>query len=660
MASIHDFLVSSLLAVLILVVPAARAVEPAAPLAVYGQLPAMEDVALSPDGSRIAWLKGGDDRRMLVITPMGAPKAGGLLDLGERKVRSIHWADGNTLLLSESTTELPPWGFYGEKREWSFLETYDVEKHELKPVNFRVPDYETFNNYTDTPMIRVVDGLTTVFVRGIYVLHSSETYGNRIRFSKRALPALFKYTVANRAMHLIALGSDPSSRWIIDEAGRIAAEFSYHASERRWDLQVRKDGRMTTVASDAATLDLPRIIGFSADGDSIYVRFVEGDSIVWKPLSLRDGTWGAPLANGAAFDSVFKDRLSGRVLGGSYGVDDDRYAFFDSTVQSHWNTILQAFHGERLRLISHTDDFKKSVVQVFGATHGYSYELIDWDPVHAQVIGDVYQDLASVAAVRTIAYPASDGLQISAQLTLPRDKTEKSLPLIVMAHDGPAQFDSNGFHWWAQSLAAQGYAVLQPNFRGSDLSRSFLQAGYGEWGRKMQSDLSDGVHYLAEQGVIDPTRVCIVGRGYGGYAALAGVTLQTGIYRCSISVAGIADLKKFLQWANSKAGGGDTLTERQWDRFLGISGRGDSALPGISPSQHVSASTVPVLLIHGRDDTVVPYEQSEFMADALKHAGRPVELVTLDKEDHWLSRSPTRLQMLQATVAFLKVNNPPD
>ena len=209
-------------------------------------------------------------------------------------------------------------------------------------------------------------------------------------------------------------------------------------------------------------------------------------------------------------------------------------------------------------------------------------------------------------------------------------------------------------------VVSQGYAVFQPNFRGSDLDRRFREAGYGEWGRKMQSDLSDGVRHLADQGVVDPKRVCIAGRGYGGYAALAGVTVQTGVYRCAISVGGIADLRKFLQWANWKAGGGNTLTERQWDRFLGVTGRGDAALPAISPSQHVSTSTVPVLLIHGRDDTVVPYEQSEVMAKALQHGGRPVEFVTLDKEDHWLSRSPTRLKMLEATVAFLKVNNPPD
>jgi dipeptidyl aminopeptidase/acylaminoacyl peptidase len=125
-------------------------------------------------------------------------------------------------------------------------------------------------------------------------------------------------------------------------------------------------------------------------------------------------------------------------------------------------------------------------------------------------------------------------------------------------------------------------------------------------------------------------------------------------------VAGISDLKRMLKWVDTNAGGADNLRQRYWDRFMGVSGPGDPALQAISPIQHVSAVAGPVLLIHGRDDTVVPFEQSEVMADALKREGKSVEFVTLKHEDHWLSRSATRLQMLEATVAFLKANNPPD
>jgi dipeptidyl aminopeptidase/acylaminoacyl peptidase len=225
-----------------------------------------------------------------------------------------------------------------------------------------------------------------------------------------------------------------------------------------------------------------------------------------------------------------------------------------------------------------------------------------------------------------------------------------------LPHGGPAAADTLDFDWWSQALAAQGYAVLQPNFRGSTLNSNFLEAGFGEWGRKMQTDLSDGVRYLAHQGIIDPKRVCIVGGSYGGYAALAGITIESGVYRCAVSVAGISDLRRFRKRTLGSYG----LSQRYWDRFLGVADQNDPALTAISPIEHVAAVTVPVLLIHGRDDTVVPYEQSDVMLSALKRAGKPVTLVTMNHEDHWLSRSETRLQMLQATVDFLKANNPPN
>ena len=236
----------------------------------------------------------------------------------------------------------------------------------------------------------------------------------------------------------------------------------------------------------------------------------------------------------------------------------------------------------------------------------------------------------------------------------------KNLPLVVLPHGGPAARATADFDWWSQALADQGYAVLRPNYRGSALPMRFLAAGFGEWGRKMQTDLSDGVRYLVREGIADPARVCIAGASYGGYAALAGVTLDPGIYRCAVSIAGPSDLKRMLKWVSDKHVDRDNVELRYWDRFMGVTGPGDPALEKISPVKHIDAVNVPVLLIHGRDDTVVPFEQSEVMFDALRHAKKDVEFVQLKHEDHWLSRSETRLQMLQTSVAFLRAHNPPD
>jgi dipeptidyl aminopeptidase/acylaminoacyl peptidase len=201
--------------------------------------------------------------------------------------------------------------------------------------------------------------------------------------------------------------------------------------------------------------------------------------------------------------------------------------------------------------------------------------------------------------------------------------------------------------------------VLRPNYRGSTVTESFLEAGYGQWGRKMQTDLSDGVRYLVKEGIADAAKVCIVGASYGGYAALAGVTLDPTVYRCAVSVAGLSDLPRMLAW-EGRGGLDNRGVTRYWDRFWGVSGRTDPLLDAISPIKHVDAVKAPVLLIHGRDDTVVPFEQTQLMFDALRRARKEVQLVVLKKEDHWLSRGETRLQMLEATVAFLRAHNPPD
>ena len=241
-------------------------------------------------------------------------------------------------------------------------------------------------------------------------------------------------------------------------------------------------------------------------------------------------------------------------------------------------------------------------------------------------------------------------------LTLPPGKEAKGLPLVVLPHGGPHSEDTVSFDWWAQAFASRGYAVFQPNFRGStNRNDAFKLAGYGEWGRKMQTDISDGVAALAKKGIIDPERACIVGASYGGYAALAGVTLQHDLYRCAVAVAPVSDLRDMYR-EDYRASGDLKITKSSLLEQLGPMDRWDA----VSPRRHAAQADAPILLIHGRDDTVVPYSHSHRMADALKDSGKPFELITLDGEDHWLSLSTTRRQMLEASVGFVQKHNPAD
>jgi len=617
------------------------------PLEVYGKLPSLENVAISPDGSHIAFVRTQENSRLLAVISLADHKLAGGIRLGQEKLRYIEWADDEHLMTVTSTTALP-WGFVGREHEYYMLTVFDLLKHKqtLVPDPTASRDVTIMNVLAGQVMVRRINGHTVLFVPGLWV-------------SDMTLLALIRYDLTTGVQRVIRQGTLATRDWLVDEAGDVVAEVNYFDSEQRWELKLRRDGRLQAIAGERAGIEYPAILGFGPSGDTALISSIQENRPVWRLLSLKEGTFSEPLAEHQTLDNPIEDPVTHRMIGGVAVEDDSQYVFFDKEMQSRWRSVLGAFEGNRVRLTSFSGDFTKIVVRVDGAANGFMYELVDMRTHRALPVGQVYEGLEKPLETRRISYKAADGLQIPAYLTLPEGRPATRLPLIVLPHGGPEARDTADFDWWAQALASRGYAVLRPNYRGSSVDWQFVSKGFGQFGRKMQMDLSDGVRYLAKEGIVDPARVCIVGASYGGYAALAGVTLDPGVYRCAVAVAGISDLRRFIEWVNEGTYR-NRLPERYWDRYLGITGPKDLALEAISPIKHIDAVSVPVLLIHGRDDTVVPFEQSEIMLKALKQAKKEVELVALKREDHWLSRGETRLQMLQSSVAFLRTHNPPD
>jgi dipeptidyl aminopeptidase/acylaminoacyl peptidase len=616
------------------------------PLDVYGRLPSLEEVALSPDGSRLAFVRNLDNERLLGVLSLAEHKVQGkLMRMGSVKLRSISWADDDHLLITTSATSLPM-GLIGREQEWYMLNVYDIAKQKFSsyPDPDKTRDFRIMNVLFGRVMVRRLGDHTVLFVPGIFV-------GN-----DELAPALFRVDLSSGNQKVIRQGSRVTQEWLVDGAGEVVAEEDYDERNQLWRMMERHDGGLHEIASGHDPIEIPELLGFGPDPDMLLMEMTEDGEPVWRQLSLKDGTFGPSMGARDSLEEPIEDRLTYRMIGGVHVDDSSHYIFFDHKTQRHWDAICRAFAGERVQFVSAAADFSKIVVRVDGSTHGLVYELVDMSTFRADPLGEVYDKLPPLLETKRITYTAADGLEIPAYLTLPRGKPPRNLPLIVLPHGGPAVRDTADFDWWTQALADQGYLVLQPNYRGSPLTQKHLVAGFGEWGRKMQTDLSDGVRYLAKEGLADPARVCIVGASYGGYAALAGVTLDPGIYRCAVSVAGISDLKRMLQWESADG----AQNQHYWNRFMGVTGPADPLLERISPIKHLAAVDAPVLLIHGRDDTVVAFEQSEVMFDAMKHAQKQVEMVTLKNEDHWLSRGETRLQMLQSTVAFLRAHNPPD
>lgn len=209
-------------------------------------------------------------------------------------------------------------------------------------------------------------------------------------------------------------------------------------------------------------------------------------------------------------------------------------------------------------------------------------------------------------------------------------------------------------NWLPQFLATRGYAVLQPQFRGSTgFGDAWRRAGYRQWGLLMQDDLTDGVNALIEQGVADAKRVCIVGWSYGGYAALAGAAFTPDLYRCAVSINGVSDLPQMLSYELARAADGEESDSvAYWRNHIGAPN--DRAVIEKSPARAAAQVKAPVLLLAATNDTVVPSSQSEMMERALKVMGRPVTLVQVEGDDHWLSQTATRVQVLKETEKFLR------
>lgn len=260
-------------------------------------------------------------------------------------------------------------------------------------------------------------------------------------------------------------------------------------------------------------------------------------------------------------------------------------------------------------------------------------------------------DPAAMRPMESISYPSKDGLSIPAYLTLPPGP-RKALPTVVMLHGGPSLRDRWAFNVDVQLLASRGYAVLQPQFRGSSgFGRKFQEAGYGQWGLAMQDDVTAGVEHLVRQGIADPSRVCLYGASYGGYAALWGLVKTPQLYRCAISFAGVTDLE--LMFKDSSDRNANKVVMELLRSRVGDSIANKEQFEAVSPLRHAARITAPVLLMHGELDRRVPIVHANKFRHALKENGKSVEWMMFEDEGHTVLKAANQRLYFQTILQFL-------
>ena len=634
-----------------------RAAPP--PIEAYGQLPAMAMVRLSPSGARYAFVADdGHARRLYIATTDNTPL--GTLDIGALKVREVEWAgDDNLIVYASTTTELEP-GFTLAKDELMSALVLNLKTHKTTQVFARRSDVN--------PVVFGIFGTAEIAGRwygyfGGETLVRSRGNGSDWTFANTYDDGvsvninidLYQVDLETGDIHIVARGAQNSSDWLVGPDGTIVAHTLYNQKTGGWRVEAGALGGRV-LESGHSKLGGAGLIGLGRNGDSVLFQRGGDKRSMIEDLPLSGAAAKTVLETGAS-DTVIQDPSSRRWIGMRIDGDAPSYTLFSPLFNARVQGALKAFPGETAELVSGSADFTRMIMFTQGGGDSGTYWLVDIGKGSAAPLGGAYPaiEAADVGAVRMVDWKAADGLALRGVLTLPPGRASKGLPLVVMPHGGPEDRDYPGFDFWAQAFASRGYAVFQPNFRGSaGYGLALRDAGFGEFGRKMQTDISDGVAELARQGVVDPRRACIVGGSYGGYAALAGVTLQHGLYRCAVSVAGVADLSRLLEHVGD-AEGGVSAAMRYWQAFVG-----PISPAAISPVRFANQADAPILLIHGKDDTVVPIDQSDAMEGALKAAGKPVERVTITGADHWFLEQDARISMIKASVAFVERHNPPD
>jgi acetyl esterase/lipase len=337
-----------------------------------------------------------------------------------------------------------------------------------------------------------------------------------------------------------------------------------------------------------------------------------------------------------------------RVVGTTYSTDIGRAAYFAPEIKALVGSLSKALPERLIDIADSSVDESRMLVFSGSDLDAGVYYLFDRASHQLQTFLVTRSELEGIqlAHVQPVTYPAADGTQIPAYLTLPPGhENAKGLPAIVLPHGGPSDRDDWGFDWLPQFFAARGFAVLQPNFRGSSGYGDawFQKNGFKSWPIAI-GDVLDGGRWLIHEGIADPSKLAIVGWSYGGYAALQSAVVDPTVFKGVVAIAPVTDLFALKE------------EHRGWSDFeliKGFIGDGPQMHEG-SPIEHVDKIKVPVILFHGAQDANVSIEQSKRMAARLKAAGAKCELVTWDDLDHHLEDSAARAQMLRKTDEFLR------
>ncbi len=639
------FLVSAAIAALS---PAAaqQAALATLPLSAFAQIPFIEDPSLSPDGKRLAGLFGIDGHQIIAITDLFDTSAKRImLNVPDgTEAAWIRWVNNDNIIVALYALLPAPDG----KR---------IYVSRLLAVNRISGKYTKLAwdlaGQNAAEVLRVPGaGSAEILLAAQDSIYAEDGYW----------PSVYRVNVETARKSKILTGQAGIFEWAADSSGTVRTGVGYRDDLRRFRLVYRASERSgifrTIDAADTRkreTLMRPFLFLPGTDHALALHDDASGRSGVFEVdlLTQKDvrTVYAASNADGEVDGPILSD--DGNTLLGvtTLGIGSG-YRWVDPAIAELQAQLDKAVGNARARILSFNEDRSKMLVSVTSPdTPGLLY-YYDTAGGKMHLVAKINDAIGSqhLSPVKLVHYTARDGTPIEAVLTLPLGADPRKLAFVMLPHGGPWANDGLYYDYWAQFLASRGYAVLQPNFRGSTgYGTDFLRKGEGQLGLAMQDDLSDGVRWAVDQGIADPARVCIVGGSYGGYAAMWGIAKDPALYRCAISIAGVSSLSSEVNDFGHFLMGGKFKDD--WRRMT-------PDFPAVSPLNAVARITTPLLLIHGKKDVTVDPSQSSRMFAKMQQAGKTVEFISRPLADHHFTREADRTTLLGAMETFLAKYNP--
>jgi dipeptidyl aminopeptidase/acylaminoacyl peptidase len=468
---------------------------------------------------------------------------------------------------------------------------------------------------------------------------------------------LYKVNLATGQRTLIHQNQERINGWEFDNKDQL--RLATRSAENGDTEILRVEGDKFTKVYSCGTLEACDVVRFDQANKRFYLATNHGDRdliqlVLFDPVSLKEEFVEEDPTKRVDFNGAIFSDVNNTLIGTSYNDEKLKTYWKDKKFQSDYDLIKQRLGDREITFGSHTKDERKYVVSTFSDVDPGTVWLFDRDTKNLTTLYQIRATLPreALAQMKPIRYPSSDGLEIPAYLTLPKGVEAKNLPLVVVPHGGPWGRDGWGYSGLPQFLASRGYAVLQPNFRASTgYGRKFLDAGNGQWGDKMQDDITWGVKYLVAQGIADPKRVGIMGGSYGGYSTLAVVAFTPDLYAAAVAIVAPSNLISLLTtipayWETIRK----TFYIRMGDPNTP---EGQAQLTRQSPLNSADKIKTPLMVVQGANDPRVNKAEADQIVIALRDRHYPVQYLLAPDEGHGFARPINNLALYAETEKFL-------